>query len=137
MSSPLILRKSAMPLVVLTFFVGAAGAIGALARYLLGRFIAERVTSQFPLGTFVINISGAFVIGLLSALLSRKLISPVAQLTLATGFLGGYTTFSTMNWEGTQLARSGSLLVSMLYLGGSLLCGLVAAALGLVLGGLF
>lgn len=126
-----------MPLVVLTFFVGAAGAIGALARYLLGRFIAERVASQFPLGTFVINISGAFIIGLLSALLSHKLISPVAQLTLATGFLGGYTTFSTMNWEGTQLARSGSLRVSMLYLGGSLFCGLVAAALGLALGGLF
>jgi fluoride exporter len=134
---PSILRKSAMPLVVLTFFVGAAGAIGALARYLLGRFIAGRVASQFPLGTFVINISGAFVIGLLSALLSHKLISPVAQLTLATGFLGGYTTFSTMSWEGTQLARSGSLLVSILYLGGSLLCGLVAAALGLALGGLF
>ncbi len=136
MSSSSILRKSAMPLVVLTIFVGAAGAVGALARYLLGRFIAERVTSQFPLGTFIINISGAFVIGLLSALLSHKLISPVAQLTLATGFLGGYTTFSTMNWEGTQLARSGSLLVSMLYLGGSLLCGLAAAALGLALGGL-
>ena len=126
-----------MPLVVLTFFVGAAGALGALARYLLGRFIAGRVTSQFPLGTFVINVSGAFVIGLLSALLSHKLISPVAQLTLTTGFLGGYTTFSTMNWEGMQLARSGSLVVSMLFLGGSVLCGLAAAALGLVLGGLF
>lgn len=126
-----------MPLVVLTFFVGAAGAIGALARYLLGRFIAERVTSQFPLGTFVINISGAFVIGLLSALLTHKLISPVVQLTLATGFLGGYTTFSTMSWEGTQLARSGNTRASIIYLGGSLLCGLIAATLGLALGGLF
>jgi fluoride exporter len=126
-----------MPLVVLTLFVGAAGSIGALARYLLGRFIAERVTSQFPLGTFVINITGAFVIGLLSALLAHKLISPIVQLTLATGFLGGYTTFSTMSWEGMQLARSGSTRTSIIYLGGSLLCGLAAAALGLALGGLF
>jgi fluoride exporter len=137
MPSTSFLRKSHMPLAVLTLFVGCAGAIGALARYLLGRFIAERVPSQFPLGTFVINISGAFVIGLLSALLTHKLISPVAQLTLATGFLGGYSTFSTMSWEGTQLARGGSTVASILYLGGSLLCGLAAAALGLVLGGMF
>ncbi|QBD82657.1 fluoride efflux transporter CrcB [Ktedonosporobacter rubrisoli] len=115
--------------------VGVAGAFGALARYSLGRFLAERVGSRFPVGTFVINITGAFLIGLLFALTGHKVISSSAQLVLATGFLGGYTTFSTMNWEGMQLARGGSTWLSLLYLAGSLLVGLLAASLGLVLGG--
>lgn len=121
----------------LTVTVGLAGALGAVSRYVLGRFVAERVSSQFPLGTFCINISGAFVIGLLFALASRKLISSTLQVTLATGFLGGYTTFSTMNWEGFQLVRGGSTFRSLLYLGGSALLGLLAATLGLILGGWF
>lgn len=121
----------------LTIIVGFAGAFGAVSRYLLGRFITERVTSQFPLGTFCINVSGAFVIGLLFALTSRKLISSGLQAALATGFLGGYTTFSTMSWEGFQFVRGGSTPRSLLYLGGSALLGLLAATLGLLLGGWF
>src|SRR5436305_5583060 len=119
----------------LTVIVGLAGALGAISRYLLGRFITERVNSQFPLGTFCINVSGAFVIGLLFALAGRKLISSTLQVTLATGFLGGYTTFSTMSWEGFQLVRGGSTRAGLLYLGGSSLLGLLAATLGLMLGG--
>lgn len=114
--------------------VGIAGAFGALSRYLLGRFIAERAGAEFPLGTLVINVTGAFVIGLLFALTSRKALSPALQTVLATGFLGGYTTYSTMNWEGVQLARGGSTRLSLLYLGGSLALGLLAATLGLALG---
>jgi CrcB protein len=119
----------------LAVIVGLAGACGAVSRYLLGRFITERISSQFPLGTFCINISGAFVIGLLFALASRKLISSTLQVTLATGFLGGYTTFSTMSWEGFQFVRGGSTSRSLLYLGGSALLGLLAATLGLLVGG--
>jgi CrcB protein len=115
--------------------VGLAGALGAAARYLLGRFIAEATGSQIPLGTLVINITGAFVIGLLFALASHKLISSATQLVLATGFLGGYTTYSTMCWEGVQLGRAGSTALGMYYLGGTLLLGLGAASLGLLLGG--
>lgn len=114
--------------------VGLAGAVGALARYLLGRFIAERAGSQFPLGTLLINVTGAFGIGLLFALAGHKFISSVLQIVLTTGFLGGYTTFSTMSWEGVQLARGGSTQGSLLYLGGNLVLGLSAAALGLVVG---
>lgn len=114
--------------------IGLAGALGAVARYLVGRFIAERAGSQFPFGTLLINVTGAFVIGLLSALIGRKLISPALQTTLTTGFLGGYTTFSTMSWESVQLARGGSTRTSMLYLGSNLILGLPAAALGLLLG---
>lgn len=118
----------------LACLVGIAGALGAVSRYFLGRYVAERARSQFPLGTFLINVSGAFVIGLLFGLTSRKLISTTVQLILATGFLGGYTTFSTMSWEGVQLARGGSSRRSMIYLGGSVLIGFSAAALGMVLG---
>ena len=123
-----------LPAFTLMGMVGLAGSIGALSRYLLGRFIAERSNTQIPLGTLLINITGAFVIGLLFALASRKLITSSLQTTLATGFLGGYTTFSTMSWEGLQLARGGSTRLSVLYLGGSVLLGLVAATLGLALG---
>jgi fluoride exporter len=125
----------ALTSIVQLAFIGVAGASGALSRYLLGRFVAERANTQFPLGTFIINISGAFVIGLLAGLAGHKALSPTLQLILATGFLGGYTTYSTMNWEGLQLARAGSTRNGMLYLGGSLLLGLIVAALGMALGG--
>src|SRR5437588_353049 len=107
----------------------------------LYRVILERAQQHGALGatvlhgTFCINISGSFVIGLLFALASRKLISSMLQVTLATGFLGGYTTFSTMSWEGFQFVRGGSTPRSLLYLGGSTLLGLLAATLGLLLGG--
>jgi CrcB protein len=120
----------------LVIAVGLAGACGALLRYVFGRYIAERISSQFPLGTFLINVTGAFVIGILFALTARKLINPSIEVILATGFLGGYTTFSTMSWEGVQLARGGSTLGSALYLGGNVCVGLIAAVLGLLLGGL-
>lgn len=119
----------------LTGGVGVAGALGALARYLLGRLIAQRVQSFFPFGTLIINLTGAFLIGLFFAFVGHKVITSQILLLLATGFLGGYTTFSTMSWESYQLIRSGSGRVGLLYLVGSLALGLVAAAAGLMLGG--
>lgn len=115
--------------------IGLAGGLGALARYMLGRFIAERAGAEFPFGTLLINVTGAFVIGLLFASAARKLVSPAWQTVLATGFLGGYTTFSTMSWEGVQLVRGGSSHLSLLYFGSNLLLGLLAAILGLALAG--
>lgn len=114
--------------------LGMAGALGAVTRYLVGRMVAQRTASAFPWGTLLINVSGAFLIGLVAGLASQKLLAPLAQTILATGFLGGYTTFSTMAWEGMQLARGGSLRQSALYLGGTVLPGVLAAALGLWLG---
>jgi CrcB protein len=123
-----------MTSLVLAGIIGLAGASGASARYVLGRFIAERAGSQFPLGTLLINVTSAFAIGLFFVLAGRKLISPAMQGILATGFLEGYTTFSTMSWEGVQLARGGSTRLSLLYLAGNVAIGLVAVVLGLVLG---
>ncbi len=118
-----------------TGLVGLAGAVGALTRYLVGRMVAERTSSPFPWGTLLINVSGAFLIGLIAGLTTKKALNLQAQTVLASGFLGGYTTFSTMSWEGVQLARGGSLSRSVLYLGGNVLPGLLAAALGLWIGG--
>ncbi|GER91983.1 putative fluoride ion transporter CrcB [Dictyobacter vulcani] len=114
-------------------FIGLAGALGAVARYMLGHVITQSVGSNFPYGTLVINLSGSFLIGLVFALTAHHLLSPALQLILATGFLGGYTTFSTMSWEGVQLAR-GSIRLSVLYLGATYLFGLLAVAGGIALG---
>ncbi len=119
---------------VLIVPVGLAGSLGALTRYLLGRYIAGRIISQFPLGTLLINVTGAFLIGLLFTLTGRNFLSIPLQTVLATGFLGGYTTFSTMSWEAVQLVRGGSTPLSFLYLGGSVMLGLLAAVLGMALG---
>lgn len=124
----------AMASVLLLGEIGLAGAIGAVVRYILGRFVAERTGSPFPLGTLLINVTGAFLIAFVFALTAKKLITPALQSVLATGFLGGYTTFSTMNWEGTQLARGGSNTQSMLYFGSTFVLGISAGILGLVIG---
>lgn len=120
-----------------TGVIGGAGALGALARYLIGRMVAERTGSTFPWGTLLINVTGAFLIGLIAGLTTRHVVNTLAQTVLATGFLGGYTTFSTMSWEAMQLLREGSRRQGLLYLGGTFVPGLLAPALGLLLGGGF
>lgn len=118
-----------------TGLVGLAGALGALARYLIGRVIVVRGTAAFPWSTLLINITGAFLIGIVSDLTTQHLLTPPEQTVLATGFLGGYTTFSTMSWEGFQLLRNENLRLCLWYLGGTAIPGLFAAFLGLKLGG--
>ena len=120
---------------VQTIVIGLAGALGAATRYLLGHSIAERMSPQIPFGTLLINVTGAFAIGLLFALASQKLLSPALQTILATGFLGGYTTFSTLCWEGTQLVRKGNPVQSFCYFASTFVLGLCAALLGITLGG--
>jgi CrcB protein len=121
---------------VQTILVGLAGSLGASARYLLGRIVAKRVSSQIPFGTLLINVTGAFAIGLLFALTSQKFLSPALQTILATGFLGGYTTFSTLCWEGTQLIRKGNTAQSLCYFASTFMLGLFAVVLGIALGGI-
>lgn len=120
-----------------TGLVGVAGACGALARYLIGLAVAARISTSFPWATVLINVSGAFLIGLLASLTTRHVVNTFTQTLLATGFLGGYTTFSTMSWEGLQLVRGGNRRLALLYLGGNVVPGWLAAVLGLVIGGWF
>jgi CrcB protein len=112
--------------------VGVLGAVGALCRFHVGAGVGGRFISDFPAGTFVVNLTGAFVLGFLTGLsLSTNL-----MLVLGTGFLGGYTTFSTWMVETQRLGEDGSWLLLWLYLFGSMLAGLAAAGLGWFVGAL-
>jgi CrcB protein len=117
-----------LPLLLAVFLGGGAG---ATCRYELGRFVGERYAGDFPLGTFLINVSGCFALGLLSAALALHSASAALPFALlGTGFLGGYTTFSTYAVEGFLLYLDGSRREALLSLLGSVASGLVAAALG-------
>jgi CrcB protein len=118
-----------------TCLVGVAGALGALTRYLIGRGVVKRLGATFPWATLLINVTGAFLIGLIAGLATNHVVNPLTQTVLATGFLGGYTTFSTMSWECVQLVRGGNRLHGLLYLSGNVVPGLLAALVGLTVGG--
>ncbi len=116
-------------LTLLLVFIG--GGAGATCRYGAGRFVGERYDGAFPLGTFLINVTGCFALGLLASLLTATHRDQTALTALlATGFLGGYTTFSTYVLEGVLLYNDGSRRLAAANLLGSVLAGLLAAALG-------
>jgi CrcB protein len=116
-------------LTLLATFTG--GGAGAACRYGVGRFVGGRYTGEFPLGTFLINVTGCFALGLLASVVSQahRDVTLVTSL-LATGFLGGYTTFSTYALEGVLLVSAGSRRLGLASLVGSVLAGMIAAALG-------
>lgn len=113
--------------------VGIGGAAGAIARYVVGRGLTMRFGDGFPYGTFTVNIAGAFLIGVLYVLLTERGVSDERlRLLLATGFLGGFTTFSTYTLEAITLAESGQWNVSLLYVIASNLLGLAACLAGML-----
>ncbi len=120
-----------MTTVLVWIGLGAFGAIGALARFRVAGAVTARRPSAFPYGTFAVNISGGFTLGLLTGLG----VSGDASLVFGTGLLGGYTTFSTWMVEAQRLGEDGSLLTMLTYLLGSMLAGLAAAGAGWLLGG--
>jgi len=108
----------------------AGGAIGSVVRYLVTLGINEHYDGRFPLPTFLINVTGSFVIGLLLVLLDREdLLHPNYRPLLVTGFLGGYTTFSSFEWETLALGRSAPPL-AIFYAVSSVLLGWVACWAG-------
>jgi CrcB protein len=121
-----------MEMLVRVALVGLGGALGAVARYLLGLWIATRVSPDFPWSTFLINMSGSFLIGVFLGLASAGQISSEARLFLAVGVLGGYTTFSTFSYESFELLADGSMRAFLLNTLGQLSCGLIAVYFGLV-----
>jgi CrcB protein len=95
--------------------IGAGGFIGAITRYIIGTWIGQNWGRSFPMGTFFINVSGSFLIGLLMTLLAEKyMVNPQWRLFLVVGFLGAYTTFSTFEYETANLLKDGELLLAAL-----------------------
>lgn len=117
------------------YLVVLAGAgFGGLARYMLGTWIMAKYGGRFPLGTFLINISGAFLIGLTMTLLTERLQPhPNWRLFLVVGILGGYTTFSSFEYETLQAVRAGERWMGLLYVAGSVMLGYLAVWLGAAL----
>lgn len=115
--------------------VATGGAIGAAARYLAGLWIVARLGSDFPWGTFFVNATGSFLIGIVLVLVEGGELPAEARLFLAVGVLGGYTTFSSFSYETLQLMSGGGSLGPVLFnVFGQLLVGLLAVYLGVVCG---
>ncbi|PLS84501.1 MAG: fluoride efflux transporter CrcB [Actinobacteria bacterium] len=122
--------------------VAAGGALGAAARYLLGGFVQARLGPGFPWGTFFVNVTGSFLIGVVLVLVERDALPSEARLFLAVGILGGYTTFSTFSYETfsyetLQLLVAGNAGGVLLNALGQLLVGFLAVYLGVVFGRAF
>jgi CrcB protein len=117
------------------YLVVLAGAgLGGLARYVAGTWIMTKYGGRFPLGTFVINVSGSFLIGVLMTLFTDRLNPhPNWRLFLVVGILGGYTTFSSFEYEAYQAVRDGARWMGMLYVTGSVLVGYLGVWLGAML----
>ncbi|HEY7490475.1 MAG TPA: fluoride efflux transporter CrcB [Candidatus Tectomicrobia bacterium] len=119
-------------------WVGIGGFLGANARYLLSAWIAKRYGMIFPYGTVFINVSGSFAIGLFLALISERfVVHPYWRLFFAVGFLGAYTTFSTFSFENLILIQEGTGFLSLVNMVGSVVLGLAAVWLGVVVARLF
>jgi CrcB protein len=111
------------------------GGMGALARYITATLITQRYGVTFPWGTFVVNITGSFAIGLLMTLFTQRVMHPYWRLLLVVGFLGGYTTFSSFEYETLQAVRSGARWIGLLNAVCSVIMGYIAVWLGTLIGG--
>lgn len=115
------------------------GAAGTHLRYWMSRWLNEMAWARgFPIGTFAVNAAGSFLLGFLAVLLLERL-PPAYQswyLLLGTGFCGGFTTFSTFEWETLQLVRDGDIAYALLNVAGSVLVGFLGVLAGAALGGL-
>ncbi len=111
--------------------IGTGGFLGAIVRYGVAVWIGERWGRSFPLGTFIINVTGSLVIGFLMPFLTERVMAnPQWRLFLAVGFLGAYTTFSTFEYETGTLIRDGEWMVAALNVVLSVLVGFAALKLG-------
>jgi CrcB protein len=112
----------------------AGAGLGGLARYIAGTWITQRYGGRFPLGTFVINITGSFLIGILMTILTERFQPhPNWRLFLVVGVLGGYTTFSSFEYETYEAVRTGAHWLGLIYVTGSVLLGYVGVWTGALL----
>jgi CrcB protein len=116
--------------------VGVGSFVGGNARYFVGRLVGDMVDARFPLATFLINVSGSFILGVIGGLVAGRAVpyGDALRLALGVGFCGGFTTFSTFSFETHALLEDGVWLAGLANMLLSLFAGLVAVRLGLVAG---
>ncbi|HEY4580180.1 MAG TPA: fluoride efflux transporter CrcB [Candidatus Acidoferrales bacterium] len=121
--------------IILLMLLGAAG---TLARYGLDGWIQNRLGAAFPAGTLTINVLGCFLLGVIGQYsLTHLSVPPEWRIGMTTGMMGAFTTFSTFGWESVRMVQTGEWAKAALYIGASLLVGLVAMILGMRLGNAF
>ena len=115
----------------------AGAGLGGLARYVAGTWVTERFGGRFPMGTFLINITGAFLIGILMTLFLTERFQPHPnwRLFLVVGVLGGYTTFSSFKSETYQAVRTGAHWLGLVYMASSVILGYLGVWMGALLAG--
>jgi len=128
-------RRKAEAYALEKYLVVLAGAgLGGVARYAVGTWIMAKYGGRFPWGTFLINVTGSFLVGVLMTLLTERMQPhPNWRLFLVVGFLGGYTTFSSFEYETYQAVREGARWMGMLYMTGSVVLGYAGVWLGAIL----
>ena len=108
------------------------GAVGTGARYLIATGAPRLLGTSFPYATLIVNVAGSFLLGAIMHIgLTTNLITPQTRLVLATGVMGGFTTYSTFNYETMEYLREGAFSLAALNVGATLLLCLLAGALGL------
>jgi len=117
----------------LLLVIGAGSFVGGMARYLISLSIQARFLSSFPYGTLTVNVLGCFLLGVVYALTDRGNLGEEWRLFLATGILGGFTTFSSFSHETVAMLRDGQAQNALAYVGTSVMVGLVATYLGITL----
>ncbi len=115
------------------FIVGTGGFVGSVLRYLVQVFMEKGLMSTFPWGTFVANIAGSFIIGIVYALAEKgNLMNSEWRLFLAVGICGGFTTFSSFAYNNMMMLKEGVYGQFFLNVGGSLFLGIMAVYLGML-----
>ena len=115
--------------------IAAGGAAGAVARFLVDNAVLDRFSGAFPLGILIVNLSGAFVLGVLAALIVDRGVLPAdLRSPLLVGFVGAYTTFSTLMLDSWRLFEDGLPVLALVNIAGSTVLGIVAVISGLWLG---
>ena len=113
------------------FWIGIGGFLGANVRYFLGHTITQRLGTLFPYSTLIVNLTGAFLIGMIVTVLTDRVVDDrFWRQLVVTGFLGGYTTFSSYTYEAVRLIQEGRWSATLLYVVGSNVLGLLACFAG-------
>jgi CrcB protein len=117
--------------------IGTGSFIGGVLRFLLSQFVQSKFLSAFPYGTLTVNITGCLLIGLVFGLADRGNITQEWRMFLATGLLGGFTTFSAFSNETIAMLRDGQFIYAATYVAASVVMGLAATFIGITIIKLF